>query len=52
MRLPYRLCPSPIVSRQQLGKHVPSATNTQATIEESLDAVFYVLSVPYKILSM
>jgi hypothetical protein len=42
MRSPYCLCvcvSHPIVARQQLGKHVPSATNTRAKAEP-LDAVF------------
>jgi hypothetical protein len=34
------------VARERLGKHVPAATNTDATIEELLEAVFYVGSVP------
>jgi hypothetical protein len=33
---------SPLVARQRLGKHVPAATNTHATIEEFLDAVIVV----------
>jgi hypothetical protein len=32
------------VARQRLGKHVPAAKNTYATIEELLDAVFSVVS--------
>jgi hypothetical protein len=31
----------PIVARQWLGKHVPTATNTYATKEELLDVVFF-----------
>jgi hypothetical protein len=34
------------VSRQRLGKHVPAATDTHATIEVLLEMVFSVLSVP------
>jgi hypothetical protein len=34
-----------VVARQQLSKHVPMATNTHATTEELLDAVFYVVHV-------
>jgi hypothetical protein len=32
--------PPPIIAMQRLGKHVPAAINTHATIEEQLDAVF------------
>jgi hypothetical protein len=32
--------------RQRLGKHVPAATNTKAKIEELLETVFSVGSVP------
>jgi hypothetical protein len=28
----------PVVPRQRFGKHVPAATNTQATVQELLDA--------------
>jgi hypothetical protein len=31
----------PVVARQRLGKNVTAATNTHATIEELLDASFY-----------
>jgi hypothetical protein len=34
-----------IFARQQLGKHVPAATNTQAVIEEFLDMSFFMRSV-------
>jgi hypothetical protein len=37
-----------IVARQSLGKHVPSAANTKATIEEFLDASFSMRSVSYQ----
>jgi hypothetical protein len=33
------------VTRQRLGKHIPAATNTHATMEELLDMVFSVQSV-------
>jgi hypothetical protein len=36
-----------IVARQRLGKNVTVATNTQATIEELLDASLSMLSVSY-----
>jgi hypothetical protein len=41
MRPPCCLCVShnPVASKW-LGKHVPAATNTRATIEELLDAIF------------
>jgi hypothetical protein len=42
MRIP------PIVTRQQLGKHVPATTNTHATIEQLLGASFSVRSVSYQ----
>jgi hypothetical protein len=50
MRSPCCLCVYvsiylPIVARQRLGKHVPTAMNTHVTIEELLDAVFSVPSV-------
>jgi hypothetical protein len=38
----------PDVVRQRLGKHVSAATNTQATIEELLDAAFSMRSVFYQ----
>jgi hypothetical protein len=34
------VCNPPIVATQRLGKHVPAAMNTLATIEELLDATF------------
>jgi hypothetical protein len=34
------------ITRQRLSKHVPAATNTQATIEELLEAMFSVGSAP------
>jgi hypothetical protein len=40
------------VGRQRLRKHVPAATNTHATTEGLLDAVFYMRSVSYQILHM
>lgn len=38
------------VARQRLGKHVSAATDTYATIEEILEAMFYMPSVstPYE----
>jgi hypothetical protein len=36
------------LARQRLAKHVPAATNTHATIEELLDAPFYLRSVQYE----
>jgi hypothetical protein len=42
----------PIVDRQLLGKHVPVAANTSATVEELLNAVFSMRSVSYQIVSM
>jgi hypothetical protein len=39
----------PIVARQRLGKHLPAAMNSQATMEELLDAVFSMRSVSYQI---
>jgi hypothetical protein len=42
MKSPYTLCVSPsVVARQQLSKHFPTAI-THATIEELLDASFFV----------
>jgi hypothetical protein len=38
----------PIVARQRVGKHIPAATNSHATIEKLLDASFSVLSVLYE----
>jgi hypothetical protein len=40
--------PNP-VARQRLGKHVPAAMNTHATIEELLDVAFYMRLVSYQI---
>jgi hypothetical protein len=43
MRSPCCLCVfvlPPKVARQRLGKHVPAATNTHATVKELLDPVF------------
>jgi hypothetical protein len=39
------------IARQRLSKHVPAASNTQATIE-LLDMMFSVLPLSYQILSM
>jgi hypothetical protein len=36
------------IARQRLGKHVPAATNTHATIEEMLNASFSMRSVSYQ----
>jgi hypothetical protein len=55
MRPPCCLCVtvSPLdVARQRLGQHVPAAANTQATIEEILEAVFSVRYVSYRIPKM
>jgi hypothetical protein len=41
------LYPLHISDSQRLGKRVPTATNTYVTIEELLDAVFYMRSVSY-----
>jgi hypothetical protein len=41
MRSPCCVCVPRIVARQRLGKHVPMATNTHATIEELSDEVFF-----------
>jgi hypothetical protein len=35
-----------IYVRQRLGKHVPAATSTHLTVEEFLDVMFSVRSVP------
>jgi hypothetical protein len=40
------------VARQRIGRHVPEARNTQATIEELLDPVYPMESVSYQILIM
>jgi alkylhydroperoxidase/carboxymuconolactone decarboxylase family protein YurZ len=48
VRSPRCLCvcvPPPIVARQRLGKHVHAAKNTGTTIEELLEAVFYMRAV-------
>jgi hypothetical protein len=42
----------PIVATQRLGKHVPEAINTHATIEKLLAAVFSMRFVSYEILDM
>jgi hypothetical protein len=52
MRSPCSLCPLPKVAMQRLGKHIPAATNTHATITEMLDAVRSMRSVLYQLLSM
>jgi hypothetical protein len=39
---------TPIVARQRLGKNVTAATNTQASIEELLDASFSIRAVSYQ----
>jgi hypothetical protein len=39
------------IARQWLDKHVPAVTNTYATIEELLDAVFSMQSVSYQIIN-
>jgi hypothetical protein len=39
---------SPIVSRQRLGKHVSTATNTQEIIGDLLDAPFSMRTVSYQ----
>lgn len=36
------------LARQQLAKYFPAATNTHATVEELLDAPFYLRSVSYQ----
>jgi hypothetical protein len=38
----------PIVATQRFGKNVSAATSKQATIEELLDASFYMRSVSYQ----
>jgi hypothetical protein len=40
------------VTRQRLGKHFPAATNTHATVEELLDAVFSMWSLSFQVLNM
>jgi hypothetical protein len=47
-----RLCVPPNVARQPLGKHFPATTSTNTTVEELLDAVFYMRSVSYQILNI
>jgi hypothetical protein len=42
------ICILLIVARQQLGKHIPVATDTHAAIEEFLDASISVRSVSYE----
>jgi hypothetical protein len=49
MRSPCCLCVFPL-NKPLLDKHIPSATNTHVTVEELLDAVFYMRSVSYQIL--
>jgi hypothetical protein len=46
------LCIPPIVATQRLGKYVSAATNTHATIEELLDAMFSMRPVSYQILNV
>jgi hypothetical protein len=46
------LCVPPIVARQRLGKHIPAATNTHATIEELLDTILSMRSVFYQALNI
>jgi hypothetical protein len=38
----------PVIARQLMGKHVPAATNTQATVEELLGASFSMRDMSYK----
>jgi hypothetical protein len=45
MRSPYSLCVSPNVARQQLGKHVPVATNTRNNRITVGRGVFYAVRV-------
>jgi hypothetical protein len=42
------MCTPLIVAKQQMGKHVPAATNTHATVEELLDPSFSLRSVSYE----
>jgi hypothetical protein len=37
------------VAKQRLSKHIPTATNTEAKIEELLKAVFSMLSMSHQI---
>jgi hypothetical protein len=41
------VCSPPIVARQRVGKDVTAATNTHPTIQELLDASFYMRSASY-----
>jgi hypothetical protein len=41
-----------VVARQQLGKHMPAARNTNATTEELLNVVYSMWSVSYQIPNM
>jgi hypothetical protein len=50
--LSVRLCVPLSVTRQQLCNHVPAGTNTHATIEELLGAMFLLRFVSYSILNM
>jgi hypothetical protein len=49
MRSPCCLCVPPNVASQQLGKHIPMATNTHTTTEKLLDGMFSVRFVSYQI---
>jgi hypothetical protein len=42
---------TPIVARQRLGRSVTAATNTHATIDEFLDASFFMRSMSYRRIS-
>jgi hypothetical protein len=42
------MCILPIVARHRLGKNVPAAKDTYATIEELLDVSFHMRSVLYE----
>jgi hypothetical protein len=42
------LCPPLVVAKQRLGKQVPKATNTHATIKVFLDTSFSMVSVSYQ----
>jgi hypothetical protein len=48
----YMFPPPPNVATQQLGNHVPTGTNTYETVEELLDAMFFMPSMSYQILIM
>jgi hypothetical protein len=52
MQSPSYLCVPPLVTSEQLGKHVPAATKIYGTREEVLDAVFYARPAACQILSM